>query len=132
MEEFKPSIVILKTGEQIICDLKEVFDGEGEEKKGVCLLMIHPYELSLVAAPEIAESQQDLQIKFSKWCPYSTDVQFKIPYDTVMAIGVPDGNLEQAYKGKVDMITQAINQNVEPKQEQPKKNSKSKKIVPNE
>lgn len=27
------SIVVLKTGEQIICELKEAFDGEGEDKK---------------------------------------------------------------------------------------------------
>jgi hypothetical protein len=118
MEPTDASIVILKTGAQIICELKEVFDGEGDSKKGVCLLMIHPYELSLVAAPEMAESQQDLQVKFSKWCPYSTDHQFKIPYDSVMAIGVPDAGLEQAYKAKVDVITQAINQNAQLQQEE--------------
>ena len=33
------SVVTLKTGERIITELKEIFDGEGDGKKGVCLLM---------------------------------------------------------------------------------------------
>ena len=80
--------------------------------------MIHPYVLSLVSAPDTAESQQDLQVKFSKWCPYAVDYQYKIPYDSVMAIGVPDAGLEQAYRAKVDIITQAMNQNAQLQQEE--------------
>ena len=41
------SIVTLKTGDRIITELKEVFDGDGEDKKGVCLLMEDPYILNL-------------------------------------------------------------------------------------
>ena len=40
------SIVTLKTGDRIITELKEIFDGEGEDKKGVCLLMEEPYILN--------------------------------------------------------------------------------------
>jgi hypothetical protein len=54
------SIVILKTGEQIICDLKEVYEGEGEEKRGICLLMRHPYSLSLVQVENTDNPQQNL------------------------------------------------------------------------
>ncbi len=107
MEEFKPSIVILKTGEQIICDLKEVFDGEGDQRKGVCLLMVHPHVLSLVE--NTRKKNPDLQVKFTKWCPYSTDVQFKIPYDTVMAIGTSDTGLSEAYMGKVTQQLEQFN-----------------------
>jgi hypothetical protein len=117
MESINVSIVVLKTGTQIICELKEVFDGDENNRKGICLLMIHPYELSLVASGE-TETQQDLQVKFSKWCPYSIDHQFKIPYDTVMAIGVADTNLEQAYKVKVDSLIQSINQNAQLEQKE--------------
>ena len=41
------SVVTLKTGERIITELKEIFDGEGGDKKGVCLLMEEPYILTL-------------------------------------------------------------------------------------
>ena len=112
MEEFKPSIVILKTGEQIICELKEVFDGESENKKGICLLMIHPFKLDLVNNfSENSSTPTDVQVKFSKWCPYSTDIQFKIPYDSVMAIGASDPDLAQAYQFKVSQIVEAENKN---------------------
>jgi hypothetical protein len=117
MENTNASIVILKTGSQIICSLKELFDGEEDNKKGVCLLMIHPYELSLVSVNG-REDQQDLQVKFSRWCPYSSDYQFKIPYDSVMAVGVVDPNLEQAYNTKIEQVTQAISENFNSSQEE--------------
>ena len=41
------SIVTMKTGDRIITELKEIFDGEGDDKKGVCLLMEDPYILNL-------------------------------------------------------------------------------------
>lgn len=109
------SIVILKTGEQIISELKEVFDGEGEEKKGICLLMQHPYTLQLI---QVDNTEQDLQVKFSKWCPYSIDTQFKIPYDAVTAIGVPDSGLERAYLAKVEQVEEVLNQNTKLQQEE--------------
>lgn len=99
------SIVILKTGEQIICELKEAFEGEGEERKGICLVMIHPYILELVKVQNLDNPEQDLQVRFSKWCPYAVDTQYKIPYDTVTAIGTPDSGLERAYLAKVEQVT---------------------------
>lgn len=110
-EIINASVVILKTGTQLICDLKELYDGEGENRKGICLLLIHPYELALVSSPEIADSQQDLQVKFSKWCPYSSDYQYKVPYDSVMAIGTPDSGLQEVYRAKVEMLNQMMQQN---------------------
>lgn len=103
------SIVILKTGEQIICDLKEVYEGEGEEKRGICLLMRHPYSLSLVQVENTDNSQQDLQVKFGKWCPYAVDIEFKIPYDSVVSYGVADPGLDQAYQAKVEVVDQVVN-----------------------
>jgi hypothetical protein len=88
-----PVIVTLITGQQIISDLKEIFDGEGEQRKGICLLMRHPYCLNLY---------EDEKVKFSKWCPYSIDIEFKIPYSSVVAIGEPDPNLKQAFIDKIE------------------------------
>lgn len=116
METQTASIVILKTGTHIICDLKEVFDGEGENRKAICLLMIHPYELSLINSAQ-ENMSQDLQVKFSKWCPYSVDYQYKIPYDSVMAIGACDTGLEKVYRDKIEKLTQIINQNAQLQQE---------------
>jgi hypothetical protein len=109
MESSNVSILVLKNGEQVVCDLKEVFDGDGEDKKGICLLIIHPYTLSLISVDNEENSQQDLQVKFSKWCPYSTDYQYKIPYDSVMAIGNCDPGLAVAYTNKVSQVEQVLN-----------------------
>ena len=96
-------IIVFKNGERVITTLQEVFEGEGEDKRGVCLMMTHPYILELVEAA--TGTDRDLQVKFSKWCPYSVDFQFRVPYDTVLAIGEPDTGLAQAYRGKVESIT---------------------------
>lgn len=103
------SIVILKTGEQIICDLKEMFDGENENKRGVCLLMRNPFSLSIVEVPLQNEVGTDLQVKFGRWCPYSTDTEYKIPYDAVVSVASVEPNLEQAYTERINSESASIN-----------------------
>ena len=106
-----PSIVILKTGEKLITLLQEAFEGDGEDRKGICLVLTHPYTLSLVEVNNTDNPEQDLQVKFSKWCPYSTDVQYKIPYDGVLAIGQPDPGLSVAYQSKIEQAEKIILEN---------------------
>ena len=99
------SIVTLKTGDRIITELKEVFDGEGEDRKGVCLLMDEPYILTLEGGtPQYLTEQYNMeyQVKFSKWNPYSPDTMFKIPYDCVMTISTPEEGLQKAYESKLE------------------------------
>lgn len=112
-----PSIVILKTGEKLITILQEAFEGEGDDQKGICLVMNHPYVLSLISIENQDNPEQDLQVKFSKWCPYATDVQFRIPYDGVLAIGQPDLGLSQAYQAKIEQHDQ-ITENLKQQQEE--------------
>tara|TARA_Y100000385_G_scaffold205034_1_gene212372 strand:- start:69 stop:530 length:462 start_codon:yes stop_codon:yes gene_type:complete len=99
-----PSIVVLKTGEKLITILQEVFEGEGDDRKGVCLLMNYPYELSLITVPNEEDPEKDLQVKYSKWCPYSLESSFRIPYDGILTIGSPDPGLTSAYMAKVDVV----------------------------
>lgn len=98
-----PSVVVLKTGEKLITILQEAFEGEGEERKGICLVMNYPYELSMISVPNEEDPEKDLQVKFSKWCPYATDTSFRIPYDGILTLGSPDPGLAQAYQAKVDL-----------------------------
>lgn len=115
-QKLNPSIVILKTGEKIITVLQEAFEGEGDNQKGICLVMNHPYELFLMNINDQENPEQDLQVKFSKWCPYAVDTQYRIPYDGVLAIGQPDPGLAQAYQAKVDQVEQ-ISANMQQQQE---------------
>ena len=98
----EPSIVVLKTGEKLITILQEAFEGEGEDKKGICLIMNYPYELSLIQTPNEENPEMDLQVKYSKWCPYSMETSFRIPYDGILTIGTPDPGLSQAYRAKIE------------------------------
>ena len=98
------SIVTFKTGERVITELKEIFDGEADNKKGVCLLMEDPYILNLDGAtPQYLTEQHGMeyQVRFSKWNPYSPDWQFKVPYDCVMTISQPEPGLENAWQQKL-------------------------------
>ena len=98
--------------------LQEVFangDGTEEEKKGICLLMSYPYALELVKVPTVDNPEMDLQVKFSKWCPYSIDNSFRLPYDGVLTIGEADPGLAQAYKAKVEEQKERSGGQSEPK-----------------
>jgi len=98
------SILTLKTGDRVIAELKEIFDGEGDDKRGVCLLMEEPYVLNLDGGnPQYLTEQygMEYQIKFSKWNPYSSDWQFKMPYDCIMTISNPEPGLQEAYENKI-------------------------------
>jgi len=112
-----PSIVVLRTGEKVITILQEVFEGEGEERKGICLVMNYPYELSLMAVDGQENAEQDLQVKYTKWCPYSIDSQYRIPYDGILTIGVPDAGLASAYLQKVESQKARENENFRLQQE---------------
>lgn len=128
-----PSIIILKTGEKLITILQEVFEGEGDNRKGICLLMNHPYELKLIEVSNVENPEQDLQVKFSKWCPYSIDTSFKIPYDGVLAIGEPDPGLTGAYQAKIEQVEQIL-QETENSKLQQEEISKviNPEVIPNE
>lgn len=98
------SVVTMKTGDRIITELKEVFDGEDENKRGVCLIMVEPYILNLDGStPQyLTEAHgMEYQVRFSKWNPYSPDTMFKIPYDCVMTISTAEPGLEKAYLNKI-------------------------------
>jgi len=98
------SILTLKTGDRVIAELKEIFDGEGDDKRGVCLLMEEPYVLNLDGGnPQYLTEEygMEYQIKFSKWNPYSSDWQFKMPYDCIMTISNPEPGLQEAYENKI-------------------------------
>lgn len=111
--KLNPSIVVLKTGEKLITILQEVFEGDGEDKKGICLVMNYPYQLELINVENIENPEQDLQVKYSKWCPYSIDSTFRIPYDGILTIGEPDPGLSQAYQAKVEYAKALENRNAE-------------------
>lgn len=116
-DEVKASVVMLTSGESVITILREVFDKEKDDedgpRKGICLEMNFPYTL------EVFENEDDVQVKFSKWCPYSEDVSFRTAYANVISVASASPGLEQAYKQKVQEVQSILlaRQEQESKQE---------------
>jgi len=89
-----PKVVVLKTGERVVSGLAEVFDNE--TNKPVCLLLRCPYILTL--RPK--EESGDFEVNFTKWIPFSSDKQFRVSYDALIAIGEVEESILNAYMEK--------------------------------
>jgi sporulation protein YlmC with PRC-barrel domain len=89
----------MKSGERLIAGLAEFTNENGV---GVGFIIRNPYILGMMPAGEVSSEGDptQFQINFTKWFPFSSDNQFKIPYNTVVAIGEPDANILNVYLEK--------------------------------
>ena len=99
------AIAVLQTGERVITELQEVREDNKEDGKPICLMFVRPYILNTESVSN--EANQEVQVRFSKWLPYSSDTQFKIPFASVMAVGTADPGLGQAYTNTVQQAIAA-------------------------
>lgn len=99
------AIAVLQTGERVITELQEVREENKEDGKPICLMFVRPYILNTESVSN--EDNQEVQVRFSKWLPYSSDTQFKIPFASVMAVGTADPGLAQAYNNTVQQAVAA-------------------------
>lgn len=90
-----PKVIVLKTGERVVAGLAEVIDNE--TNKAVCLLLRCPYILTLRPKDE---SSGDFEVNFTKWIPFSSDKQFRVSYDALVAIGEVEESILNAYMEK--------------------------------
>ena len=99
------AIAVLQTGERVITELQEVREENKEDGKPICLMFVRPYILNTESVSN--EANQEVKVRFSKWLPYSSDTQFKIPFSSVMAVGTADPGLAQAYNNTVQQAVAA-------------------------
>tara|TARA_B100001079_G_C16297273_1_gene463763 strand:- start:498 stop:950 length:453 start_codon:yes stop_codon:yes gene_type:complete len=99
------AIAVLQTGERVITELQEVREDNKEDGKPICLMFVRPYILNTESVSN--EANQEVQVRFSKWLPYSSDTQFKIPFSSVLAVGTADPGLGQAYTNTVQQAIAA-------------------------
>ena len=99
------AIAVLQTGERVITELQEVREDNKEDGKPICLMFVRPYILNTESVNN--EANQEVQVRFSKWLPYSSDTQFKIPFSSVLAVGTADPGLGQAYTNTVQQAVAA-------------------------
>jgi hypothetical protein len=94
-----PKILLMNSGERIIAGLAELTDPEG---KAICLVARCPYILAMMPTGDVSPDGNPAQfnVNFTKWIPYSSDDQFKIPYSSVTAIGEVDPGILEVYLEK--------------------------------
>ena len=97
-------LVVLKSLEEVIADVKElVLDEDGKEKI-IGFLLTEPRTLSLSRAMTLNEEEDPnrVSVNFVKWQPFSDDKQFQIPADWVVTIAEPLERLKTSYEEQLN------------------------------
>jgi hypothetical protein len=83
MIKLVPKLVILTNGEKIISMLGELTDDNGEK---LCLISKCPLVLTMNTTEETVDSKPQYILNFTKWVPFSDELEFKIAYSSVTTI----------------------------------------------
>jgi hypothetical protein len=109
-EELKMSIklVLLKSGETIISDAKELLveNSETKEKVVQAYLLNKPHKVSvqrdLFLTEEIQDTGREIQVIFSSWIVLTNDENIVVPKDWVVTIVEPLKSVIEMYEEKVN------------------------------
>lgn len=96
-------LALLKSGEDIIADVKEMVVGETEETQKVIGYFFHrPCAIRMKNPQEIIESEnKSFQVALFPWIPISKDSTIPVPADWVVTIVEPIDKLTEMYKNQV-------------------------------
>ena len=99
-------ITVLKSGEQIISDMKELM-AEGEENAQAYML-VNPHTYEITEKQFITEEEKDLKdgdyginVSLLPWLILSKDKKMIIPTDSVLTVVEPLESVTQLYLDKV-------------------------------
>ena len=95
-------LAILKSGEDIIADIKEMIVGEGDDARVVGYHLNRPCGVSLNRKEISIDDEEDkVQIRLFPWCPLTKQEKIPIPSDWVVTIVEPIDKITQMYKKEV-------------------------------
>ena len=98
-------ITVLKTGEQLISDMKELM-AEGQEHAQAYLLdNPHTYEINekqFITEEEKEGGDYGIDVSLLPWIILSKDSQMIIPVDSVLTVVEPVDALTKLYQDKMD------------------------------
>ena len=100
-------ITVLKTGEHIISDMKELM-AEGEENAHAYMLVNpHTYEINekqfiTEEEKELAEGDYGINVSLLPWLILSKDKKMIIPIDSVLTVVEPLASVTQLYLDKME------------------------------
>ena len=96
-------ICLLKTGETVIGDLKEVIDTEKNESLGykICspytVSFTYRNEMRVVDNSVVQNDEDNSNIMFKFWAPLSSERDFNFPHDFVEVIYEPHRDIANSY-----------------------------------
>lgn len=95
-------LVLLKTGEKIITDIKELIS----EEKTCGYLLKNPVKIEKVPKIVLSEdpdyTNQEISIQMSSWIEFTEDSEIPVNVETVIAIVEPLETLKNLYMEKVN------------------------------
>ena len=99
-------ITVLKTGEHIISDMKELMADNEEKVQAYMLVNPHTYEISekqfvSEEEKELEESDFGINVSLLPWIILSKDKKMIIPTDSVLTVVEPLESVTQLYLDKM-------------------------------
>ena len=95
-------LAILKSGEDIVADIKEMIVGEGDDARVVGYHLNRPCGVSLNRKEISIDDEEDkVQIRLFPWCPLTKQEKIPIPSDWVVTIVEPIDKITEMYKKEV-------------------------------
>ena len=98
-------LTLLKTGEQIISDMKELVAECKEEAHAYLLENPHTYEITekeFITEEEKLQGDVGINVTLFPWLILSKDKKMIIPIDTVLTVVEPLESVTQLYLDKID------------------------------
>ena len=95
-------LAILKSGEDIVADIKEMVVGEGDDARVVGYVLTKPCGVSLNRKEIAIDGEEDkVQIRLFPWCPLTKNEKIPITADWVVTIVDPIDKVKQMYEKEV-------------------------------
>ncbi len=98
-------LALLKSGESVISDAKELIIGEGEEQKVVGYILHRPHKVEyhkpILLSEENNLPEGELQVSLSPWILLTSDTKIPVPTDWIITIVEPLESIKEMYKERV-------------------------------
>ena len=104
-------LALLKSGETLIAEVKELVSGRTEDEDGQShgYLFVKPKKVDLSSPMFLAEDNKDskeeqssVQVTLSSWCIITKDTEFALPKDWIVTFMEPADRLTKMYEEAVN------------------------------
>ena len=95
-------LAILKSGEDVVADIKEMVVGEGDSSRVVGYVLTKPVSVSLNRKEIIVDDEEEsFEVRLIPWCPLTKSEKIPITADWVVTIVDPIDKITAMYKKEV-------------------------------